>query len=74
MKLFVKAQLAGQKWVARTKEALSNKEGMTMVEIIVLISVILVIATVLYAFRGQITGFLSKASNHVGSLNVGSYK
>lgn len=72
MKLFIKAQSAGQKAMTRVQDALKNKKGMTMVEIIVLISVILVIATVLYAFRGQITTFLNNAGGHVGNLSVGS--
>ena len=72
MKLFIKAQSAGQKAMTRVQDALKNKKGMTMVEIIVLISVILVIATVLYAFRGQITTFLNNAGGHVSNLSVGS--
>jgi len=54
----------------KVKHALKGEDGASNVEIIVWISVVLVLATALFAFRTQIMGFLTRAGNTVGGLNV----
>ena len=55
----------------RAKFVCGGEEGASNMEIIVWISVVLVIATVLFTFRGQITGFLTKSGAEVDNLKVG---
>ena len=57
-------------FLKQAKIALTGEAGASNVEIIVWISVVLVIATVLFAFRTQITGFVTKAGTEVGGLKV----
>lgn len=56
--------------VRKARVALKGEEGASNVEIIVWISVVLVIATVLFAFRGQITNFVTGAGKQVDSLKL----
>lgn len=54
----------------RIKVALTGEDGASNLEIIVWMSVVLVIATLLFAFKDQIGGFLSRAGNTVKGLKV----
>ena len=56
--------------LSRADFVLRGEDGASNVEIIVWISVVLVIATVLFAFRGQITAFITKAGAEVDALKV----
>ena len=58
------------KFLKSAKLALNGEAGSSNVEIIVWISVVLVIATVLFAFRDQITKFISGAGKEVGSFKT----
>lgn len=58
------------KTLKKVQTALSGEDGASNVEIIVWISVVMVIATVLFAFRTQIVGFVTKAGGQVDSLKV----
>ena len=54
----------------RIKVALTGEDGASNLEIIVWMSVVLIIATLLFAFKDQIAGFLSRAGNTVKGLKV----
>lgn len=58
------------KMMKRVSAALSGEEGASNVEILVWISVVLTIATVLFAFRTQITTWLTSAGNTIKGLKL----
>lgn len=54
--------------VNRAKYVLNGEEGASNVEIIVWFSVVFVVATVLFAFRQQVTGFITDIATNVQNL------
>lgn len=53
----------------RAKFVCGGEEGASNMEIVVWIGVVLVIATALFAFKDQVTGFLTKSGTQVNGLN-----
>lgn len=59
-----------KKLMNRANYVLKGEDGALSLEQIILISVALVIATALFAFRGRIIAFLTRAGQRVGELEV----